>query len=673
MVKWSQLFNSDGHDRRHQAHDELSALLPTSRRNERLPASPIEPKEVTKIALRLKHQIEQVIPCELEEDQITKAHSPILTKAVLDTATAAGGEQHQACVVFCLLVVKKWFKKQSTAELWDADLHDVRAVAAEMMAKRLIEAEEDMDYLFEEVLLKRYSTLVDGEPTPPANAIEKAVDLHAVTVIGSSGYQKCINYLWRGWVVQDDEDPSRFVHFENKTNTSYWAHLDPDRMRVPRYQNWVQIAFSFIYLGLYTGAINTINPTGDLDIVEGLLYIFTVGFVCDEANKFWKVGRFYISFWNMFNSTLYALLTVSFVLRMVALGHPIGEQKRGRFNELSYDFLAFTAPMFWMRLLLYLDTFRFFGAMLVVLKVMMRESLIFFALLIVVMIGFFQAFLGMDLADDFASDSTFVLQAMLNAVMQSPEFSGFDNFSPPFGIILYYIFTFVVMVILLNILIALYNSAYEDITENAIDEYMALFSQKTMQFVRAPDENVFIAPFNLIEMFFLILPFEWWMADKTYEKLNDYVMSFLYSPLLVVTAFIETKEAAKVNYNRRRGEEDEDTTHEWEQVLHECDFEADGWDKKVQASKPNVEYDTAVLEVKKLQEQVQEMKDLLLAMSEKKGWGGDTLEGSKFEKLGDTIMEETMGESSSGRDELRGARPEISEFGESNASEWHSD
>jgi hypothetical protein len=131
----------------------------------------------------------------------------------------------------------------------------------------------------------------------------------------------------------------------------------------------------------------------------------------------------------MFNSTLYALLGVSFVLRMVALGHPVGEHKRERFNELSYDFLAFTAPMFWMRLLLYLDTFRFFGAMLVVLKVMMRESLIFFALLIVVMIGFFQAFLGMDLADDFASDSTFVLQAMLNAVMQSPEFEGFDNFS----------------------------------------------------------------------------------------------------------------------------------------------------------------------------------------------------------------------------------------------------
>ncbi len=44
----------------------------------------------------------------------------------------------------------------------------------------------------------------------------------------------------------------------------------------------------------------------------------------------------------------------------------------------------------------------------------------------------------------------------------------------------------------MNILIALYNSAYEDISGNATDEYMAIFAQKTMQFVRAPDENVFI-------------------------------------------------------------------------------------------------------------------------------------------------------------------------------------
>jgi hypothetical protein len=128
---------------------------------------------------------------------------------------------------------------------------------------------------------------------------------------------------------------------------------------------------------------------------------------------------------------------------------------------------------------------------------------------LVVFIGFLQAFMVLKHIDGNASITTFILQAMANSVMQSPEFDGFDDYAHPFGLILYYIFTFVVMVILLNVLIALYNSAYEDITGNATDEYMALFASKTMQFVRAPDENVFIAPFNLIELFFLILPFEW--------------------------------------------------------------------------------------------------------------------------------------------------------------------
>ncbi|KAJ4289251.1 Calcium channel yvc1 [Kalmusia sp. IMI 367209] len=635
MVRWGKLFNSDGHDRRHRAQDEIRSLLPT--RRDSIPPPPIPAKEVTKVALRLKHQIEQVIPCELESELVTKPHSHIITDAVIATAKKAGGEHYKACVVYCLLVVKKWFKRQALSELWDADLHEVRAVAAEILAKRIIEAEEDQNYLIEDILLKRYSILLDGEPSVPANVIERAVDLHALTVIGSSGYQKCIQYLWKGWLVQDDEDPSRFVHYESKTNTSYWSHLDPDRMRVPRYQNVVQIAFSVIYLGLYTGAINTINPSGDLDVVEALLYIFTLGFICDETAKLWKVGRYYIGFWNVFNTTLYALLATSFILRMIAYGHDRGSERRGRFNELSYDFLAFGAPMFWMRLLLYLDTFRFFGAMLVVLKVMMRESLIFFALLLVVLIGFLQAFIGLDMTDNSITDSGFVIQAMLNAIMQSPEFDGFDRFAPPFGIILYYIFTFVVMVILLNILIALYNSAYEDITENAIDEYMALFSQKTMQFVRAPDENVFIAPFNLIEMLFLIVPFEWWLPQDQYNRLNDIVMGILYSPLLIVTAFLETKQAHTVKQNRRRGEEDDDVVQEWEEVLHECDFEADGWDKKVQQTKPNVEFDTAVLEIRKLQQEVSSLKDLLLELKDKGTWGSDTLKESKLEdKLGES-------------------------------------
>lgn len=311
---------------------------------------------------------------------------------------------------------------------------------------RRIELESDQDFLLYSLLLKRYSILIASQSTKPTNAIERAVDLHALRVIGSSGYQRCIAYLWRGWLVQDVQDPATFVPWRQKVNTNYWAHLDPDRMRAPQYQNAVQVFFSVLFLALYTGAINTINSRGDLDIVEGVLYLMTAGFMFDEIAKLWKVGRYYMGFWNVFNSTLYGLLSVSFITRMIALGHPTDTHHRHKFNELSYNFLAFSAPMFWMRLLLYLDTFRFFGAMLVVLKVMMKESLIFFALLIIVMIGFLQAFIGMDQVDDDAKVTTFILQAMANSVMQSPDFSGFEKFAPPFGIILYYIFTFVVMV-----------------------------------------------------------------------------------------------------------------------------------------------------------------------------------------------------------------------------------
>jgi hypothetical protein len=297
------------------------------------------------------------------------------------------------------------------------------------------------------VLLRRYSFLSDNTPTTPVNVVEKAVDLHAIAVIGSSGYQKCISYLWRGWLVQDEDDPSVFVDYKDKDNCNFIVHMDPDRMRAPRYQNAAQMMFSFIYLILYTSVINTVNPAGTLDLAEIVLYLFTLGFVCDELMKLWKAGYRILGFWNALNGTLYSFLTVSLVLRIIGLSHSPDHPDRARFARQSYNLLAFTAPLFWSRMMLYLDGFKFFGAMLVVLKVMMKESVIFFALLLVVNIGFLQAFIGLDLADDLvAGDVLFILESMVKAILQAPEFEGFENFGHPWGLILYYCFTFVVMV-----------------------------------------------------------------------------------------------------------------------------------------------------------------------------------------------------------------------------------
>lgn len=99
--------------------------------------SAIPAADVTKIALRLRYLIEEAVPCELEELQVTRPHSKIITQKVVKAAKEAGGSENRACVVYCLLIVKRWFKHQAMVELWDADLHAVRAVACEVIAKQM--------------------------------------------------------------------------------------------------------------------------------------------------------------------------------------------------------------------------------------------------------------------------------------------------------------------------------------------------------------------------------------------------------------------------------------------------------------------------------------------------------------------------------------------------------
>lgn len=58
---------------------------------------------------------------------------------------------------------------------------------------------------------------------------------------------------------------------------------------------------------------------------------------------------------------------------------------------------------------------------------MMKESLIFFALLIVVLIGFLQAFIGMDSADDNAVTAVgfITTQMVCRRVLPLPPLSGY--------------------------------------------------------------------------------------------------------------------------------------------------------------------------------------------------------------------------------------------------------
>ena len=93
-------------------------------------------------------------------------------------------------------------------------------------------------------------------------------------------------------------------------------------------------------------------------------------------------------------------------------------------------------------------------------------------------------------------------------------------------------------------------------------------------------------------------------------------MGVIYSPLLVFTAAFEAYQAQKVRSNRSRGEADDDTIEEWEQMDGEIDLESEGWIKKVQSTKPDVEVDIDVVEIRELKAQVAELTELIKGMSQ---------------------------------------------------------
>jgi hypothetical protein len=59
-----------------------------------------------------------------------------------------------------------------------------------------------------------------------------------------------VNALWKGDLVQmnnDDEDID-YVPYETSESGSFWAHLNPQRISVPRYQAAFRIVVWIIFL-----------------------------------------------------------------------------------------------------------------------------------------------------------------------------------------------------------------------------------------------------------------------------------------------------------------------------------------------------------------------------------------------------------------------------------------
>jgi diacylglycerol kinase len=69
-------------------------------------------------------------------------------------------------------------------------------------------------------------------------------------------------------------------------------------------------------------------------------------------------------------------------------------------------------------------------------------------------------------------------------LLGSPNFDLYardGNIAYPYGMISYVLWSFLTLVILLNVLVALFNSAYEQVTDEAVPHFMAFWAVRTIR------------------------------------------------------------------------------------------------------------------------------------------------------------------------------------------------
>lgn len=494
-------------------------------------------KTVSRIVTRIQALALELLPMQVDLEEITSPTSSIITKEVVEAFSQIAGD-FDHCLPFALLAARRHFGWQMLINPADSDENEGRKLACEALARKIVaRTPREEQY---SILSARFTVIEsDGDESLPLSALECALDQHAIFFLSSNEAQRCVFALWKGLLVQNCDDSGNVeytIYKHADGSPSFFSAYNADRVAVPRYQFYFRIWLWLVFIAAYTVAIQT--PDRGFGIEDVVLYIQLLGYIVEDLVKMYKIGWYAcIGFWQIINYMIYALSIVAFAYRCADWGTS-SQEKSDKFRMLSFQFLSCAAPLVWAKVLTIFDLLQFFGTLQIVTWRMLKESAVFFVLLGLFGIGFGQALMGLDVADEKRDSTETVIHTLIQALLGSPNFDEYDRgaSSYPFGMILYYIWSTVCIIILLNILIALFGSAYQECVDESEPTFLAFFAGKTLSSIRAPDTYVYPAPFNLIEI--VILPLEYVLDRKTYAKLNRYIMGFLFClPLCIIASW----------------------------------------------------------------------------------------------------------------------------------------
>lgn len=509
----------------------------------------VHPAIISALIRRVQALITRLIDRDIDEKRITGAEG-LIDDQVVSAFHELGGDFGDA-VPYALLEARKHFEHDAEEQPLDHGLNRNRVLACEVLAQRLVAHVErstirrgpesiGTHHLCLTKKFRRYEN--KWAVSVPTSALETAIDQDCVRLLASNEARMATQAIWEGTLVQrySPHGYTYLVPYDRRDDGAFLAHFHPSRLGVPKYSYITNILLWMFFLAIFTVQVRTLKS---FDLFEGILWVMAAGYLVEDASRWFKMGGpGAIEFWTVIDIFTDGLLLVSFSFRVASfLAHG-----KNSYELRAFQFLACVAPLIWVQLLRVFDGFVYFGTLTVIILRMFKESAIFFTLLVLVMIGFGHAFLALDTADGSRVENVVVriVDALTQALLGEADFdlTSEDVFGYPYGHILFYTYCFVTTVILLNILIAFFGSAYSDVVDSADEVYAAFFCQKVISMVRAPDQFVYLPPFNLLEAL-VIAPLEWILSRETYSKLNYTVQSVLFAVPLTCIAFYESRAA----------------------------------------------------------------------------------------------------------------------------------
>ncbi|KAF9361539.1 hypothetical protein BGX26_002044 [Mortierella sp. AD094] len=184
------------------------------------------------------------------------------------------------------------------------------------------------------------------------------------------------------------------------------------------------------------------------------------------------------------------------------------------------------------------DHYKFFGTMLIVLRQMLLDAMLFLALSFIFYVGFLQAFFALhDNTKSYGEIAWLLLQVFFGSA-----FLGFEQaseISELFGAPLMVLFVAISVLMLYTLLISIFSQTFSEVSANAKEEFMFLFSVKVMEEVKSDALYEFQPPFNILAGIF-VWPCRLLYPPQVVGKLSRILLRFFYFPELVCIWLFET-------------------------------------------------------------------------------------------------------------------------------------